>query len=106
MSILYEDKYLICDDNAITIYQYYFPVGSKRIPYSLITKVTERSMDWLSGKIRIWGMDFSPEWFHFDSERPRKSRCIVIDEGETIKVAITPENHATVLEILREQISY
>lgn len=31
---LYHDKKIVCDDEKITIYQYYFPFGgAKEIPY-------------------------------------------------------------------------
>lgn len=105
MSVIYEDKYVICDDDAITIKLYYFPVGSKRIAYNSIRSIKERNLAINAGKIRLWGMDFAPEWFHWDLERPQKSKCIVIDEGEWIKAAITPENHQSVLNILQEKIS-
>ena len=104
MAVIYEDKYLVCDDEAITIKIYYFPVGSKRIPYKSIRSIKERNLTMNAGKIRLWGMDFSPEWFHWDMERPQKSKCIVIDEGEWIKAAITPEDHRLVLELLQEKM--
>jgi hypothetical protein len=39
------------------------------------------------------------------SQRPSKTRCIVIDEGAWIKLAITPDDHDTVVRILREKTS-
>ena len=103
MSILYEDQYLVCDDDAITIKLYYFPWGSKRITYNSIQNIIVKKMTINAGKIRLWGMDFAPEWFHWDLERPKKSQCIVIDQGEWVKAAITPEAHDRVLQILREK---
>jgi hypothetical protein len=40
-----------------------------------------------------------------DPNRPSKTRCIVIDEGGWIKLAITPDEHDTVVRILREKTS-
>ncbi|NES87376.1 MAG: hypothetical protein F6K10_42025 [Moorea sp. SIO2B7] len=59
MSIIYEDKYIVCDDNAIIIHWYYFPFGSKRISYSNIRHVQEDNFDFWRGAGRIWGMGIS-----------------------------------------------
>lgn len=103
MSILYEDKYLICDDDAITIKEYFFPFGSKRISYSSIKKMEEFPLTLMGGKFRIWGMGLEPKWFHLDWERPNKKNAILLDTGEFIKSALTPKAHDTVLAILQEK---
>lgn len=104
MNIIYADQYVICDDESITINWYYFPLGiSKKIFYSQIKNVREEELNLLQGKIRLWGMDLSPYWFHLDFLRPTKNKFIAIDDGEWIKPAITPENGDRVLQILREK---
>jgi hypothetical protein len=103
MTILYEDQYLVCDDDAITLHWYYFPIGSKRIPYSKIRSVKEQEINFWTGAGRIWGMGLTPEWFPFDPKRPGKTKCIIIDEGEWVKSVITPEEHERVLQILQER---
>jgi hypothetical protein len=105
MSVLYEDNYIVCDDDAITIHWYYFPIGSKRLSYIDIRSVQEENLGFWTGAGRIWGMGLSPEWFHLDPNRPSKTRCIVIDEGSWVKSAITPDDHDRVLRILREKTS-
>ena len=105
MTILYEDDFIVCDDDAITINWYYFPLGSKRIAYHKIRNIQEESMNFLTGGLRIWGMGLSPHWFHLDPNRPSKNKCIVLDEGEWIKSVITPKSHDRVMQILREKIS-
>lgn len=105
MSVLYEDEYVTCDDDAITIHQYYFPFGSKRIPYSSIQKFEEMEMSLWDGGLRIWGMGLAPYWFHLDLQRPQKNRCIAIDFGELIKAIITPADHHTVFQILRQKVT-
>lgn len=103
MGILYEDKYLVCDEDAITIKEYYFPFGSKRLPYKAIKKVREMELGVMSGRFRIWGMDLAPYWYHLDMERPKKRRSIVLETGEMIKPALTPEQHDMVLAVLKEK---
>lgn len=103
MTILYEDQHVVCDSDALTLKRYYFPFGSKRIPYAEIRRVDEEPMGWLTGKLRIWGMGPLPVWFHLDLDRPGKDRCIVLDLGGLVKAAITPDDHAAVLALLRER---
>lgn len=103
MSILYEDRYIICDDVAVTINDYFFPQGSKRIPYAEIRKVSEKPLTLFKGKLRIWGMDLEPFWYHYDLKRPTKSQGICLDIGELLKPVLTPEDHDAVLLLLKEK---
>ena len=103
MSVIYEDKYIVCDDEAVTINGYYFPFGSKRIAYKNIRSIRESNLDIWEGKLRLWGMGLSPYWFHLDPNRPWKTKCIIIDEGEWIKSVITPEDPNRVLQILQQK---
>jgi hypothetical protein len=104
MTILYEDFYVTCDEDAITINSYYIPMGSLRIPYQSIKKYQEKKLDFWEEGLRIWGMGLSPYWFHLDPLRPTKTKCIVIDRGELIKSVITPADHNKVLQILQERV--
>lgn len=103
MAILYEDSVLVCDDDAITIKTYYFPVGSKRIPYADIRHVEPFTMGAMTGKYRIWGMGLSPHWFHLDVARPRKTEALLLDVGALIKPIITPDDCSAVHAILKEK---
>jgi hypothetical protein len=103
MPILYEDKTLVCDDQALTIKNYYFPWGSRRVGYSSIKGLKDQDMSALTGGWRIWGMGLTPQWYHLDIGRPQKKRQMVLDLGEFIKVVITPDEHDTVLGILERK---
>ncbi|BAQ61130.1 hypothetical protein GM3708_1536 [Geminocystis sp. NIES-3708] len=104
MTILYEDEYIICDDDALTILYYYFPFGDKRIPYKNIAKIDQQEMTWLSGKTRIWGGSFE-YWLNLDIKRPWKDKLIIIDEGELTKPVITPDDPEQVYQILVNKTS-
>ncbi|MTF37517.1 hypothetical protein [Cyanobacterium aponinum] len=104
MTILYEDEYIICDDDALTIRCYYFPFGDKRIPYKKINKVSTQEMTWWTGKTRIWGGSLS-YWLNLDPKRPWKDKLIIIDEGELTKPVITPDNPEQVYQILLSKVS-
>ncbi len=103
MSVLYEDRYIVCDDDAITIKEYFFPMGSKRIAYADIKGVTEDSLTLLDGKLRVWGIGLKPKWYHLDWQRPSKTLEIVLDIGEPIKPVLTPEQHDLVMAVLKEK---
>ena len=77
MAVLYEDARIVCDDDAITIHTYYFPWGSRRIPYITIRTFEERSMGLLTGQLRIWGTGDFKHWYHYDPKRPSKTRALV-----------------------------
>jgi len=100
MTVLYEDQHVVCDHSALTIKQYYFPFGSKRIPYADIKKLEMVDLGWFTGKLRIWGMGLSPYWFHLDVDRPKKQKAIIIDSGEWLKSVLTPEHISQVHQIL------
>jgi len=101
--VLYDDGTILCDDTGITIRWYYFPFGGKRIEYAKIVRATERSMGWMTGKLRLWGSGDLFHWYNLDWGRPRKETAIVIDQGGPIKAVITPESPGHVLEILKEK---
>jgi hypothetical protein len=104
MTVLYEDTYIVCDDDAITIHWYYFPIGSKRIPYSTIRQISQEPMTLWTGKGRMWGMGFSPHWFHADPRRAFKDRCIVVDDGNWIQSVVTPDDLDAVWRILQTKV--
>lgn len=103
MTILYEDEYIICDDDALTILYYYFPFGDKCIPYKKINQVSTQEMTWWTGKIRIWDGSLS-YWLNLDHKRPWKDKLIIIDEGDLTKPVITPDNPEQVYQILLSKI--
>ena len=100
--VLYEDNYIVLSESALTIKHFYFPVGSKRIPYDEITAVREEELDFWSGKWRIWGARKLPQWFHLDWNRPGKERCIIVETSGMLDPVLTPDHHDKVLAILEQ----
>ncbi|BAU66086.1 hypothetical protein STA3757_34880 [Stanieria sp. NIES-3757] len=111
MTILYEDKQIICDEEAITIKNYYVPLGGdKIIPYSQINSISEQKLTIWSGLSQIWGNLTNVRernnaakvyWSSFDPKRLFKNKAIVIDDGELVKSVITPDDQAKVFQILQ-----
>jgi hypothetical protein len=104
MATLYEDKRILCDDDGITIQNYYFPLGNKRIFYRDIRGYDQLKIGVLTGRYRIWGAGDPRYWFHLDTTRPAKSKAVVIDKGEWVKAVLTPDNPDAVLHILEDKV--
>jgi hypothetical protein len=96
MSALYRDRWIECTDDAVVIRGYYFPWGTKRIPYSSIQTIRRVNMGALTGKGRIWGSTTLRYWASLDPGRPRKSTALILDTGARILPFITPDDPAAV----------
>jgi hypothetical protein len=96
MSALYRDRWIECTDDAVVIRGYYFPWGTKRIPYGSIRTIREVKMGVLTGKGRIWGSTTLRYWASLDPGRPSKSTALILDTGARILPFITPDDPAAV----------
>jgi hypothetical protein len=98
---LYRDRWIECTADAIRIRGYYFPWGSKRIPYGSIRSVRRVTMGPLSGKGRIWGTGSLRYWASLDPGRPGKDTALILDTGHYVRSFITPDDTQKVEAILR-----
>lgn len=105
MSILYEDQYIVCDEQALVIKNYYFPMGSKRILYESIRQIDKEPVSLIDGKLRLWGMGLNPKWYHLDPQRIMKDTALVLDINALIKPTLTPDNLEQVYEVLMSKVS-
>ena len=113
MTILYEDERVICDHDGIIIKGYYQPLAdNKKILYSEIKSIKIKKLNPLSGLSQIWGKandmlqgnnQTKYYWSAFDPKRIFKGKAIVIDEGNLVISAITPEDTDQVFQILKER---
>jgi hypothetical protein len=99
----YSDGIIECDSNAIRIRGYYFPSGTKVIPYSAIKGVQRVTLGSLRGKLRIWGTSNPKYWANLDRKRPSKSVGLILDLGKAVKPFITPDDADTVERLVRER---
>jgi hypothetical protein len=97
---LYSDRWISCDDHAITIRGYYFPWGSKRIAYGKIRSAVVVPTAALSGKARIWGTANPTLWASLDPRRPSKNRALILDIGRRIRPFLTPDDVDTVAQVI------
>ena len=100
MSALYQDPWIECTDDAVRIRGYYFPWGTKTIPYGSIRSVRKVAMGLVTGKGRIWGSTTLRYWASLDPGRPGKDTALVLDTGAPIKPFITPDDPDAVQAVI------
>jgi len=97
MTSIYQDRWIDCTTQGVQIRGYYFPWGSKSIPYSRIQLLRRVSMTRFGGKGRIWGTASPGYWASLDPHRPRKSTALILDLGVGVKPFITPDDPDAVI---------
>ena len=98
----YNDGKLECAQSALRIHGYYFPWGSKTIPYASIKKLSRYDMSATRGKWRIWGTGTFKYWANLDTGRPKKLVAFIVDDGKKVKPFVTPDDPDAFELALRE----
>ena len=103
---LYSDKHLSIFEDRIRFKSWVLPWGKKDVMIEHVIRVSERKMGLSSGRLRISGTGNFRDWFHFDADRPSKSKAVVLETDYKIykRLWITPERHSIVLNILRNLV--
>jgi len=99
----YVDPRVQCDASAVHIRGYYFPWGTKRIPYGAIKGVRSVDITTLTGRARIWGTANPGYWANFDPQRPRKKVALIVDLGKAVKPFLTPDDPDAAEKVIRER---
>jgi hypothetical protein len=97
---LYRDRFIECTEDEVVIHWYYFPWGTKRVPYSAVKSFSEVPLSAFRGKGRIWGTGNFRYWASLDPRRPKKSAGLILDLGKSISPFITPDDADAVAEII------
>lgn len=97
----YHDRWIECTDRELRIRGYYFPWGSKRVPYDRICAVRRVQMTASRGKGRLWGTANPRYWASFDPRRYRKNVALVLDIGTAVRPFITPDDPDAVEAAIR-----
>jgi hypothetical protein len=88
----YHDRWIVCTPAEIRIRGYYFPWGTKRIPYSAIRGVRRVATSAMRGRFRIWGTTNPRYWASLDPGRPSKRVAFVLDLGRVVSPFVTPDD--------------
>jgi hypothetical protein len=96
----YADGRIECTVSEVRVRGYYFPWGTKRIPYSTIRSVEKFTMTALRGRGRIWGSGDLRHWANLDPQRTHKSVGFFLDVGRRIIPFVTPDDPDTFERVL------
>jgi hypothetical protein len=102
MNALYKDHWIECTADALLIRGYYFPWGTKRVPYGSIREVRRVPIGTFTGRGRLWGSTTLRYWASLDPGRPRKKTALILDTGHAILPFITPDDPAAVVAAISE----
>ncbi len=100
MSIDYRDRWITCDDEQIAIRGYYFPWGTKHVPYARIRSVQRVELGPGTGRGRIWGTSNPRLWANLDPGRLRKSEGLILDLGAPVRPLLTPDDPQAMMDAI------
>ncbi len=100
----YRDDRIECTDTAIRVSWYYFPFGTKTIPYSTIRSLERFELSATRGKWRIWGSGDLKHWLNLDGKRPHKSIGFIVDVGKQMIPVVTPDDPDAFEQIVRQHL--
>jgi hypothetical protein len=88
----YDDGTIVCGPDRLEIHSYYFPFGTKSVPYKQIQGLQRIEINGLwSGKWRLWGTGNPRYWANLDRNRPKKKAGFVVDLGRKVSPIVTPD---------------
>jgi len=99
----YRDSKIECTPTTLRIHWYYFPFGTKDIPYSSLKDVRRVVISALRGKLRIWGTGNLRYWLNLDARRPAKEFGFILDNGKAVKPFVTPDDPDAFESVVRER---
>jgi hypothetical protein len=97
----YHDRWIDCTPDELRIRAYYFPWGTKRIPYAAIRSLREVKLSAFRGRGRIWGTGNLRYWASLDPRRPSKHVGLILDLGRRVKPLITPDDPSAAQAAIR-----
>jgi hypothetical protein len=98
----YHDRWIDADSDGLRVRGYYFPWGTKRIPYESIRAVRRVNTGLLTGRGRAWGTSNPTLWASLDPGRVRKHEALILDLGRSVRPFLTPDDPDAVLAAIRE----
>jgi len=104
VTVGYDDGKIVCGADGLQIHSYYFPLGTKIIPYAQIRGLQRIEIKGVfSGKWRIWGTGNPRYWANLDTMRPKKKTGFVVDLGRKVSPIVTPDDPDAFESVIRER---
>ena len=104
MTDIYDDGTIVCGPTGLRIRRYYFPFGTKSVPYAQIRGLSRFEITGVwSGKWRLWGTGNPRYWANLDTKRPKKTAGFVIDVGRRVSPIVTPDRPDAFESVVRNR---
>ncbi|NUS15544.1 MAG: hypothetical protein HOY69_29820 [Streptomyces sp.] len=100
MTDTYRDTWISCTEDAIRIRGYYFPWGTKTIPYGSITSARRVPLGPTTGRLRLWGTARPTVWAGLDPGRMGKKEGVILELGRTVRPLVTPSDVPVFMAVL------
>jgi hypothetical protein len=98
----YDDGTIVCAPDRLLIRSYYFPTGTKIVPYTEIKGLQRIEIKGVwSGKWRLWGTGNARYWANLDTRRPTKKVGFVLDLGRKVNPIVTPDDPDSFESVIR-----
>ncbi len=99
----YTDPRIRCTSTGIEVHAYYFPWGTKHIPWAAVHGLDRVDLSAARGRARIWGTANPGYWANLDPGRPRKSTGFTLDVGRRVRPFVTPDDPDAFEAVVRER---
>lgn len=100
----YHDRWIECTPDEVRIRAYYFPWGTKRIPYDRLKGMRRVATSLARGQGRIWGTSNPKYWASLDPKRPTKNVAFVLDLGRMVHPFLTPDDPGAFDAVVRSHV--
>jgi hypothetical protein len=91
-------------ESGIQFRHYYFPIGSKSVPFADIMSIESKPNTLLNGKWRLWGTGDFMTWFPRDWKRPQRSSIFFLRlAGQKIRIGFTVENAEQFIRVIESK---
>jgi hypothetical protein len=97
----YDDGRVSCSADGVRLRMYYFPWGTKTIPYDAVRGLQKVDIGAFTGRGRIWGTANLRYWANLDPSRPGKTTGLVFDLGRRVRPFVTPDDTDRVEALVR-----
>lgn len=102
--VIYSDSLIELTEDSILLRDYYYPFGSKRVPFSEIDHVLMEKPTLWTGKYRVYGTGDFRTWFAPDMSRASRDRIFVLHPKRGWwRMGFTAKDSTAVQKMLRER---